>query len=418
MSNLIPVGPKKKVGFVCSGGATKAGAFHIGVALALQEQGFRFLGGKPDKDRIKTGMDIQTYVGSSAGSVIASYLAAGYSIDNIFNSFLDRAPVDALDTVPRVLPKLTYSKMFRINTPKVRDSLKDLKAMKSMITGLVKGDFESFLHFKWLRMTGFFTTDGIEQFFREDVMPSNRFEDYDPDLFIVATQLNHSRKVVFGKYSMKPPPHDLSCLYHNSTPISQAVAASTALPLIYAPYSIELEPENPRLFIDGEIRDTLSTHVAIDSGCDLVFASYTHQPLHFHKEVGSLTDHGLSSVLIQAIYLVIEQKINHHIHYKNSQKKAIEEVEKFLLQSSVSAKDRRSILEIMEKELQTRKNTDVIYIHPSPKDHTMFFGEHFSLSEKKLGDMVRSGFRAGIETLKQYDFQDKKKLKVQVAGRK
>ena len=41
----IQIGPKRKIAFVCSGGASKAGAFHLGVALALQEQGFKFYGG-------------------------------------------------------------------------------------------------------------------------------------------------------------------------------------------------------------------------------------------------------------------------------------------------------------------------------------------------------------------------------------
>ena len=48
----------------------------------------------------------------------------------------------------------------------------------------------------------------------------------------------------------------------------------------------------PIYYIDGEIRDTLSTHVAIDAGADLVIASHTHQPYHFQKEIGSLTEHG------------------------------------------------------------------------------------------------------------------------------
>ena len=34
------IGPKRKIAFVCSGGAAKAGAFHLGVALALRELGF------------------------------------------------------------------------------------------------------------------------------------------------------------------------------------------------------------------------------------------------------------------------------------------------------------------------------------------------------------------------------------------
>src|SRR3954451_25101929 len=86
----IQIAPKKKIAFVCSGGATKAGAFHLGVALALQEQGFKFFGGAaPISGEIPTPgpMDISTYVGSSAGSIISTCLAAGYSLDNIFNSF-------------------------------------------------------------------------------------------------------------------------------------------------------------------------------------------------------------------------------------------------------------------------------------------------------------------------------------------
>src|ERR1700733_3278192 len=115
-SERIKIGPKRKIAFVCSGGAAKAGAFHLGVALALQEQGFKFYGGKPPTggaSRPPGPMEISTYVGSSAGSIITTYLAAGYSLDNIFNSFLGRKPedLDAKDAAPRILPKLTYQKL-------------------------------------------------------------------------------------------------------------------------------------------------------------------------------------------------------------------------------------------------------------------------------------------------------------------
>src|SRR3954451_3434469 len=89
----IQIAPKRKIAFVCSGGATKAGAFHLGVALALQEQGFKFFGGTvPFEGPVPTPgpMEISSYVGSSAGSIITTYLAAGYSLDNIFNSFLGK----------------------------------------------------------------------------------------------------------------------------------------------------------------------------------------------------------------------------------------------------------------------------------------------------------------------------------------
>src|SRR3954453_2486976 len=90
-NDRVQIGAKRKIAFVCSGGATKAGAFHLGVALALQEQGFKFFGGTvPFEGPVPTPgpMEISSYVGSSAGSIITTYLAAGYSLDNIFNSFL------------------------------------------------------------------------------------------------------------------------------------------------------------------------------------------------------------------------------------------------------------------------------------------------------------------------------------------
>jgi predicted acylesterase/phospholipase RssA len=242
---------------------------------------------------------------------------------------------------------------------------------------------------------------------REEVLPSNRFEEYLPELFIVATQLNHSRKVVFGKYSYQPPPHDLTCQYDNDVPISDACAASTCIPFVFAPYPIRNANGKNIAYIDGEIRDTLSTHVAVDAGADLVFASYTHQPYHYKKEIGSLTEHGLPAILIQSLYLLIEQKVNQYVHNKRTQRSAILEVERYCQESGIEPEHRRRILEILETELHHRADIDTIYIHPDPDDAQMFFGEHFSLSPKKLSDIVRSGFRAGINTLRRYEFADR-----------
>jgi predicted acylesterase/phospholipase RssA len=272
---------------------------------------------------------------------------------------------------------------------------------------LFMGNWEALLQFKWLKTTGLFSTSGIEQYLREEVLLSNRFQDYVSDLFIVATQLNHSRKVVFGKYSYQPPPHDLTCQYDNDVPISEACGASAALPVIFAPYTIKNAQGHPIHYIDGEIRDTLSTHIAVDSGADLVIASYTHQPYHFLREVGSLTHHGLPSIIVQSIYLLVEQKINNWIHNKRTQKTAIEEVARYCQENGVSDQHRNQIVSILERELSHRADVDTIYIHPSPTDAQMFFGDHFSLSPHRMTEIVKSGFRAAIETLRKYDFADR-----------
>ncbi len=408
----IQIGPKRKIAFVCSGGATKAGAFHIGVALALQEQGFRFIGGLQPREGGGGGtpgpMEIGTYVGSSAGSIICSYLAAGYSLDNIFNSFTGREPTDPEDAFPKALPRLSYPTMFKLRPGLAREQFSQLMQMGRMVNRLLQGGWESLFGADWLKIQGLFSTVGLEEFMREQVLPSNRFHDYLADLFIVATQLNHSRKVVFGKYSYQPPPHDLTCQYDSDATVSQACAASASLPFIYAPFPIENRNGKTIHYIDGEIRDTLSTHVPVDAGCDLIIASHTHQPYHFNKEVGSLTDYGLPAILIQSIYLVIEQKVNQYVHGKVTQRNAITAVERYCKQHGVDETHSRRILEILEAELHHRRDVDSIYIHPSPHDAQMFFGDHFSLSPRKLAEMVKSGFRATIERLRHYEFADRK----------
>ena len=409
----IQIGSKRKIGFVCSGGATKAGAFHLGVALALREQGFKFYGGLTPTSgaaKLPGPMDISTYVGSSAGSITATYLAAGYSLDNIFNSFLGRKleePIDPADVTPKALPPMTYQKMFKLRPQLAREQLSQLAFFRKTVTNILSGDWQGLLQLKWLKATGLFSTSGIEQYLREEVLLSNRFQDYAADLFCVATQLNHSRKIVFGKYSYQPPPWDLSCQYDNEVGISDACAASAALPVIFAPHAIKNAHGNNIYYIDGEIRDTLSTHVAIDAGADLVFASYTHKPYHFSREIGSLTEHGLPAIVIQSIYLLIEQKINTHIFNRQVHRSAITEVSKFCKESGISEEQRKKICGIMEKELHHRMDVDVIYVHPNANDAQAFFGEHFTLSPNKMAETVKSGFRACIDTLRKYEFADR-----------
>ena len=414
MTDRIQIGPKKKLAFVCSGGATKAGAFHLGVALALQEQGFKFYGGTVPTSglgRSPEPMEISTYVGSSAGSIIACYLAAGYSLDNIFNSYLGKKPSesDLASYTPKPLPRLTLQKMLRFKQILTVDQISQLKQLRSAFTHMVEGNWEALIEFKWLKMTGLFSTSGIEKHLREEVLPSNHFQDYLPELFIVATQLNHSRKVIFGKKILSPPPFDPRCQYENLASISDACAASTALPVIFSPHAIQTPNGPPIHYFDGEIRDTLSTHAASDAGADLIFASYTHQPYHFLKESGSLMQHGLSAIVIQAIYLLIEQKIRNHIFNSQSQRNAIDAVSKYCKEVGLPDYHREEICEILETELNFRRDLDIIYIHPNPADAKLFFGEHFSFSPKKTVEVVKSGFRAAIETLRKYHFSDRPK---------
>lgn len=404
----IQIPKKKKVALVLSGGGTKAAAFHIGVAFALQENGFELYGGlQSDSNKLPPGpMSIQTYVGSSAGSFIGSVFAAGYSLENITSAFLKKDPLqDESRFHPRPLSPLQYKKMFKLRPEIAMEQASQFLKLKNITNALLDGKFPSLLQLRWLKMTGFFTTTGIEQFLREEVLPSNRFEDYRSELFIIGTKLNDSRKVVFGKNRYDPPPHDPLCQYQTHVKISDAVAASTALPVLYAPYPILDESGESHYYTDGEIRETLSTHVAVDSGADLVITSYTHQPYRMIRGMGSLTEHGLPGIVLQSIYVMIEQKINSVFESYRSKKVAMNEVYRYCKEAQLSTEVIQKIMEILERELHQRRDLDIIPIHPDPADGKTFFSEHFTLNANKMGEILKSGYKAGMQSLSRYEFE-------------
>jgi len=111
-------------------------------------------------------------------------------------------------------------------------------------------------------VNGLFTTKNMERYIRTQVFPENNFNKLIPKLYIVATQLNHSRKVIFGPFDETTKTKSL--LRANFSKVSDAVAASAALPGVFAPYGIKTPKGIEMYFFDGEIRDTLSTHVAAD----------------------------------------------------------------------------------------------------------------------------------------------------------
>jgi len=404
---IIP--KKSKIAFVCSGGAAKAGAFHIGVALALQEKGFKFVGGLKKGGELKmadsAGREIRVYVGSSAGSMICSYLASGYTIEQIFDSFLGKSKGSG------ALKRLTYATMFSLrkdegsfmNTLSILSEGARIPNLSKFVKSLARDSYENLFRWRWLKLPGLFSTSGIEKYMREYVLPTNDFQALDPELFIVATQLNHSKKVVFGKYNFSP--EDKTTVYTTETTISEAVAASTALPPVFAPYPIKNEAGKTVYYFDGEIRDTLSTHVGFDAGADLIIASYTHQPYHYSREIGSLHQFGIPAILIQAIYLLIERKIQTTIETDKKHKIALETVAKFFKENNLPDNLRDQCLDVLERKLGAKKGVDYIYIHPKSSDHQMFFGDHFNLSGSKMTEIVRLGFRSAIDVLRRYEFE-------------
>ncbi len=393
---------KKKLALVLSGGGIKAAAFHIGVCLALKEKGFVFSGGSKDLIRHEHHVDpakvFRVYVGSSAGAFVSTILAAGYDIESLVNAFELGFGGDYFykeDSLKK-LKQIGYRHIFSMNSRRLLRFLPEALMHKS----LVQGGFEALLK-TGFKLDGLFTTKAIEAYLRKEVLLENEFDRLGVELYIVATQLNHSRKTIFGPF--KETYKNASTQYINYASISEAVACSTALPPVYSPYCLHT-PEGKELHLyDGEIRETLSAHIAADYGADLVISSYSVQPYHFVPEIGSLNKYGVPAIINQALYQVIQQKIQKHIEWAAAARQLYKMIDGFFKQGLLPEEQRDRVLAAVNLTLKHRPETDYIYISPRPQNYEMFFVDHFSLKPKVLEKIARIGFRSALNVLKQYD---------------
>ncbi|OGQ34698.1 MAG: hypothetical protein A3F16_04035 [Deltaproteobacteria bacterium RIFCSPHIGHO2_12_FULL_43_9] len=383
-----------RIAFVASGGAVKAACFHLGVCLALEEKGFKFQGGPQNSPRYApdTKNLIDIYVGSSAGAIMSSYLATGFTPDEILHAFAET------NKDKTRLKKISYWQMFHVGLPLLSSSYRLLRKRHviSASSGL-EAIFRNYLTF-----TGLASTKGIEEYLANN-LPFNKFSDIAADLFVVATQVNYSKRTIFGKFSaLKYLTEKETCNYSDEIPISHAVAASAALPPFYRPYRITFPNKKNIDFFDGEIRKTLSTHVAKDIGADLIITSYTHQPYHYTEEIGSLADYGMTSIITQALYQTIEQKIasTKKVHLKVE--RAFDTINKFFKENELPEEKRKTLISLLEQELDHRRSLKYIYIHPQPHNYEMFFGDHFNLSPKVMEAQMKIGFKSAMHALKDY----------------
>jgi hypothetical protein len=172
---------------------------------------------------------------------------------------------------------------------------------------------------------------------------------------------------------------------------------------VYAPYPIKDEEGSTVFYFDGEIRDTLSTHIASDLGADLVIASYSIQPYHYTKEVGSLSSFGIPIILNQALYQVVEQKILRSIQAREDIRVLITMVEDYFKEEGLPPEHAEKLVHNMAKKMNYKPDLDSIYIHPSPNDYEMFFFDHFSLNPEILRRIVKIGFKSALRVLRKFD---------------
>ena len=279
------------LGLACAGGVVEGAIYEVGALCALDES--------------IAGADfhaLDAYVGVSSGALIGSLLANGVPVQMLRQSVVGESADPTLNLEPEQLFAPAFQEYARrlqrlpgtvVSTmAHYARNPRDLSLLGMLST------------FGSLLPPGFFTNAALESFLHTAFNEPGRTNDFrtlQPMLRVVAMHLDSAHIAVFGD-----PGYD-------HVPISKAIQASTALPVLYSPVEIDGE-----MYIDGVARRTVHASVTLDAGADLVFCINPIVPVDLQMENHArrlfgprnqgLADHGLPAVLSQTFRAIVDSR--------------------------------------------------------------------------------------------------------------
>jgi predicted acylesterase/phospholipase RssA len=284
---------QSRTALVLGGGGFTGGVYQIGALRALDLLSV---------NRSVNQFDV--YVGTSAGSLIASLVANGVSPEEMMRTVNDQMPhsLPALDR--RMLLRLNRSEMalkalkLPLHAVSVaRNLVRSFGAVSAVDLVLALGD---------ALPSGIYTGEGLEHYLRDALSGDGRTDDFrllENELYLVATDLDTCERIVLGAEGW------------DDIPISAAVRASTALPMIYAPYRVR-----ERELIDGGIVSTTNLDIAVEAGAKLVIVvnplvPYVNDfattiPTLFGTRVRRVSDMGFPKIGYQTFKLLAYQRLH------------------------------------------------------------------------------------------------------------
>jgi NTE family protein len=280
---------------VLGGGGFTGGVYEIGALRALDLLAVN-----------STVNDFDIYVGTSAGSFIAALCANGVTPEEMMRVATSQAPqpfrdIDLGDLLRPNLGEL-LSKGVRLPL-RVASIARQLIAQPRQMSVM-----DLALGLAQALPSGLYTGAGIEGYLRTVLTEPGRTDDFRElhggrELYITATDLDTCERIVFGADGF------------DDVPISTAVRASGALPMVYAPVRL-----NGRELVDGGITSTTNLDIAVEAGAKLVLVINPVVPFvnDFAAEVHTLrgsrprrvSDMGFPQIGYQAFKLLAHQRLH------------------------------------------------------------------------------------------------------------
>jgi predicted acylesterase/phospholipase RssA len=281
-----------KTALVLGGGGFTGGVYEIGALRALDLLAVN-----------STVNNFDVYVGTSAGSFVASMLANGVTPEEmmqVINSD-DELGLEDLD-----LDKVLKPNYFGFLAKGVALPLRSLELLRSLVR---IGQFSAMdigVGLAEALPTGLYSGSGIADYVEGALGEGDRVNDFrllDPELYLTATDLDTCERIVFGEDGW------------SDVPISKAVECSTCLPIVYKPVDLK-----GRQFVDGGIRSTTNVDIAVEKGAKFIvvvnpLVPYVNDfektiPTVFGRRVRRVSDMGLPAIANQTFRLIAHARLH------------------------------------------------------------------------------------------------------------
>lgn len=300
---------QSRVALVLAGGAITGGAFKAGGLRALDEL-------------LRPGRrltDFDMFVGLSAGSVLASALAAGIDAEELFRitigqseRFSAMAPLDFMrpnvrEPAERIalfiakVAEILASYVSGREDPRSGHPFTAKQTVLKLVSVLTR-----------LAPTGLFDPDGVRDYLRRQIGEIGIRDDFrelervrGKSLYVTAVDINAGKQVVFG-----PREH------YAAVRVSDAVSASCALPVWYRTARVRnpryREPNERRWLdlADGGVVRTANVGVALKRGADLIIVYNPFTPIRYTAPDRSLYEHGAYALASQLFRTVLGSRLD------------------------------------------------------------------------------------------------------------
>ncbi len=332
---------RSKSAVVLGGGGFTGGVYEIGALRALDLLSVN-----------RTVNQFDVYVGTSAGAFVASAVANGVTPEGMMRVIVEQVPTPFPDARVSSLLRPNYSEfvvkglMLPLQLVRlVRTLARDVGQITAVdiVVGLAQA-----------LPSGLYSGEGIERYVRTILSDSGRTDDFrllPNELYIAATDLDTCERIVFGAEDW------------DDVPISTAVRASSALPMLYKPVRVK-----DRELVDGGILSTTHLDIAVEAGAKFIVVVNPLVPYvndfekRIPKVVGSrarhVSDMGFAQIGYQSFKLLAYQRLH----------------------------------ELARRWEDRYPGVDIILIEPEPNDERMFQTGIMNYTSRV--DIARHGFQS------------------------